>query len=101
MVKWLLALLGSSFTGKVFTYFLVTVVLSIVLYNFIVLFIQESMTFALTQINGVEVGSVASPSISGFAGWFLVQVKVAECFAVMVSAVSIRFVLRKIPFIKW
>jgi hypothetical protein len=101
MISWIARLISSVFTLKFFMSGVMMTIIAIVLYNGVVEIIQEVMNFALTQVNGVAVDGISSPSISGFAGWFLAQVKVPECVAVIVSMISIKFVLRKIPFLKW
>jgi len=101
MIAYLARLLGGLFGLKFFIGGVLMTILGIVLYNGVVGIIEEVMNFALAQINGVSMGSVTSPTISGFGGWMLAQLKFAECFAVIVTAVSIKFVLRKIPFLKW
>jgi len=100
MIKYLAGILGSVFTLKAFLQLVVLTVLGIIFYNLIVEVIQESMNFALAQF-GDAPGSVGTQSISGFGGWFAAQVKLPECVSVIGSAVSIKFILRKIPFIKW
>jgi uncharacterized membrane protein YhdT len=101
MLAWLSRVVGSIFGLKFFMGGVLMTVLGVVLYNALVGIVEEVMTFTVSQIGGAGVGSISSPSITGFAGWFLAQVKLPECFAVMVSAVAIKFVLRKIPFLKW
>ena len=98
---WFSRILAGMFGSKVFMSGVLMVILSIVLYNLAVEMIEESMNFALVQINGESVSGYQNPSISGFAGWFLAQVKLPEAVAVIVSCTSIRFILRKIPFLKW
>lgn len=77
--------------------------LAIGLYNLVCEIIQETLTFALNQI-----GNIASPegggagiSITGAGGWLLTQLRFPECVAFVISCVSIKFIARKIPFIKW
>ena len=101
MIALLSRLLGSVFTLKFFMSGVMMTILAVVLYNLCVTTIEEVMNFAIVQIGGAGIGSVSSPTITGFAGWFLAQIKLPECLAVMVSAVSIKFILRKIPFLKW
>lgn len=101
MIALLSRLLGSVFTLKFFMSGVMMTILAVVLYNLCVTTIEEVMNFAIAKISGQNIGSITSPTISGFAGWFLAQVKLAECLSVIVSAVSIRFLLRKIPFLKW
>lgn len=101
MIKWLASILGGVFTLKTFMGGLMMTILAVVLYNVAVEGIEEALEFAIAAAGDVEAGTVTSPTITGFAGWFIAQCKVPECFAVMVSAVSIKFILRKIPFLKW
>lgn len=101
VIAWVAKVVGSVFGLKFFMSGVLMTIIGIILYNMVVEIIEEVMNFALTQINGVSTGAVISPTISGFAGWFLTQVKLPECFAIMVTCISIRFILRKIPFLKW
>lgn len=94
-------IISAIFGVRTFLVWLITITLGVVFYNLICEVIQELLNFALSQINGTSIGSVSNPSFSGFAGWCLGQLKVPEILAVIVSAVSIKFILRKIPFIRW
>lgn len=76
-------------------------ILGIVLYNALVGIVQEVLNFALTQISGVSAGTITNPTLTGFAAWFLSSIRLPEAFAIIVTCVSIKFVLRKIPFVKW
>jgi hypothetical protein len=101
MFAWFARILGGIFGLKGFASGVMMVVLGVVLYNGVVLIVEECMNFAVAQIGGVSTGTITSPTITGFAGWFLSTIKVPESFAIMVSCVAIKFVLKKIPFIKW
>jgi len=101
MLLWLSRIISSVLGTKVFLSGVFTVIIGVVLYNLLVTTIQEIMTFSINQISGADMGSVTSPTISGFAGWFLAQIKIPECVSVIVSCVTIRFILRKIPFLRW
>lgn len=101
MIAWLARIVGSVFGLKFFLGGLLMAVLGVVLYNLAVSTIEEVFNFIIVQMAGVSADGITSPTISGFAGWFLAAVKLPECFAVMVSAVALKFVLRKIPFLKW
>jgi uncharacterized membrane protein YhdT len=59
------------------------------------------MNFAITEMNAANYGNAPTGSITGFSGWVAAACKVPECLSVIASAVSIKFILRKIPFIKW
>lgn len=101
MLGWLAKIVGSVFGLKFFMGGVLMTVLGVVLYNGLVGVVEEVMAFTVAQINGTEIGAITSPSITGFAGWFLGVMQFPECFSVIVSCVAIKFVLRKIPFLKW
>jgi len=101
MGVWFARLIGSVFGIKGFMGGLLMTIIAVVLYNLFVTTITEIMNFSLAQISGSSMGSVSSPTISGFAGWFLAQLKVPECVSVIGTTVALRFGLRKIPFLKW
>lgn len=101
MLSLLSKIFGGIISQKTLLSFIVLTVIGIIFYNLIVQVIEEIMSFTLTQINGAAYQSPTNPSISGFAGWFIAQLKIPECLAVITSAVSLKFILRKIPFLKW
>lgn len=101
MFAWLSRILAGVFSLKVFAGGLMMTIGAVVLYNIVVELIEESLNFGIAQISGVSAGGVSSPSITGFAGWFVASIKVPETFAVIVTCISLKFVLRKIPFLKW
>ncbi len=101
MLKAIYALLGGLFTFKTFMSGILMTILAIILYNLFVESTQEILNFTLAKINGVDTSGIANPSVSGFAGWAVAQLKLPEALSVIASAVSIRFLLRKIPFINW
>lgn len=101
MFQWFSRLLAGVFGLKFFMSGVYMLILGIILYNLIVEVLEEVMNFAVTQMSGVSAGTVASPTIAGFAGWFLAQIKLPEAFAVMVTCITIKFILRKIPFLHW
>ncbi len=101
MIKWLGMIVSSVFSLKTFASGALMVVLGIILYNLAVEMIEEVMNFAITTINGTEVDSITNPTFTGFVGWVLAAFKIPECIAVIISCVSIKFILRKIPFLHW
>lgn len=101
MFIWLSRIVSSVFSLKFFAGGLMMAILGVVLYNIIVEVVQETLNFGIAQISGVSSSGISSPSISGFAGWFLANIKVPETFAVIVTCVALKFVLRKIPFLNW
>lgn len=101
MLSLLSKIFGGLISQKVLLSFLVVTVLGIIFYNLVVEIIEEVMTFALSAINGADYRSMSIPSFSGFSGWFIAQIKIPECLSVVTSAVALKFILRKIPFLKW
>ncbi len=101
MFAWFSRLLAGVFSLKFFMGGLMMTIGAVVLYNLLVEVVEETLNFGLAQISGVSAEGIASPSITGFAGWFIASIKVPETFAVIVTCISLKFVLRKIPFLKW
>lgn len=101
MLRAIYALLSGVFTLKTFMGGLMMTILAIILYNLFVEATQEILNFTLSKINGVNSSEITNPSLSGFAGWAVAQLKLPEALSVIASAVSLRFLLRKIPFIRW
>lgn len=102
MFKWFSAMITGMFSMKAFMGGLFMTVLGVVLYNLAVSMIEESLDYALTEINSVSQGqSISSASISGFAGWFLANLKVPEMLSVIITCVILRWTLIKIPFFRW
>ena len=102
MFVWLSRLLGGIFGLKTFIGGLLMVIMGVILYNLCVEITEEILNFTLSQVNDVTFeGGITSPSVSGFAGWLMAQLKVPECLSVIITCVSLRFVLRKIPFLRW
>ena len=101
MIAFLARIFGGLISSKTLLSFLVLSVIGVIFYNLIVEVITEVMQFALTKAGGAEYQSITNPTFSGFAGWFIAQMKIPESVSVIGSAVALKFVLRKIPFIKW
>jgi len=101
MIKWLASIVGSIFSLKGFLSIVFMSILGIIFYNLLVEVIQEVMNFTINQLNGSGIGGVSTPTLSGFAGWCATQLKLPECVSVIGSALAIKFILRKIPFLKW
>lgn len=100
MFAWLGRLLAGVFSLKVFAGGLFMSILAIIGYNLVVEVVSEALTFALSKVSGTS-GSVTNPSVTGFAGWFVAQIKIPEVFAVITTFVLLKWTLRKIPFLRW
>lgn len=101
MIAWLARLLSGVFTLKMFMGGLFMTILAISGYNLVVEIVAEVLEFSLGQMSTIEGGTAPTASITGFAGWFLSCLKVPEMFSVIVTFVSMKFILRKIPFLRW
>lgn len=75
----------------------------IFVYNLIVDVVQEALTWALTQAGSIPVpeGHSSVFAFTGFVGWFMSVLKLPECMSFIISMVTLKFLLRKIPFLKW
>lgn len=101
MFAWFARLLSGVFTLKVFMGGLFMTILAIIGYNLIVEVVSESLEFAVSKISGQTINGVTNPSVTGFAGWFIGQIKIPEVFAVITTFVLLKWTLRKIPFLRW
>jgi hypothetical protein len=101
MFAWLGRILGGIFTFKTFLSVIFMTILGVIFYNLACDVIEEILNFAVSHISGSPSGVVTNPTFSGFAGWVISNLKIPECVAIMVTCVSIRFVLTKIPFLHW
>ncbi len=101
MFAWFGRVLGGIFGLKTFLNVVFMAVLGIIFYNLACDIIEEVLNFTLSNISGSPQGTITSPSFSGFAGWVISNLKIPECVSVVVSCVSIRFILTKIPFLHW
>lgn len=101
MFAWLGRILGGIFTLKTFFSVIFMTIIGIIFYNLACEIIEEILNFTVSHISGSPQGVITNPSFSGFAGWVISNLKIPECVAVIVSCVSIRFILTKIPFLHW
>jgi hypothetical protein len=101
MFAWLGRIVGAVYGLKGFMGVLFMSIIGIIFYNLVVGLIGEALNFVVSEMNGTAYGTVTSPSISGFAGWALSELKIPECIGIITSFVAIKFVLRKIPLLRW
>lgn len=104
----LTAFLVSAFTalfGSWKSVLLVTLLAfgAIALYNLCVDIIEEILNFVVAYMQGIHnpEGAPSGGSIAGVGGWLLIKLRVPECLAFIISCISLKFIARKIPFIKW
>jgi hypothetical protein len=101
MLKWLANIVGSIFGLKAFIGGLFLSALAIILYNLGVEAIEEILNFTIAKVSGQNYGEFTNPSVTGFVGWVIAQLKLPECLSVIASCVAVRWMLRKIPFLRW
>lgn len=81
--------------------FLFITVIGIILYNVATELIIELMNFGMSKVSTVTAGATGiNPvySFSGVAGYLASHLLIPQCLAIMVSFVSLRFMLGFIPF---
>lgn len=96
------AFLSSLLSIRALMYFLIVTVIGVVLYNLTVDIVTEVENFALSRLSGVSSPTMPSlGSISGFAAWIAGELKINQCISVVTSVISLKWILRKIPFLHW
>lgn len=101
MIAWLAGIIGSVFTLRTFLAGLFMTIIGIVIYNLAVEMFIEVANFAVSKAGSLASPGAAIESITGFAAWFCMLMRVPECVSVLTSTVVLKFLLRKIPFLKW
>ena len=107
LIAWAASIIAKLFTDKVLGWialklllvFLFTVVVPIVLNNFLYDIIEIVMNFATSQAGGASSVNGAM-NFTGFAAWLIDCFKLAETLAVLVSALALRLALSMIPFVR-
>ena len=86
------------------TFIMVTVLgaLSIVGYNLVCEVLGEVFGWAASKAGEFTSGGLSNrASLTGLAAYFAEHLRMVECFAVVVQVVFLKFMLRKIPFLRW
>lgn len=84
---------------KVLLVALFTVVVPIILNNFVYDIMEIVFNFAGGQAAGAS-SMTGSMSFTGFLAWLIEQFQLAQCLAVFVSALLLRLCLSMIPFVR-
>ncbi|SRR6266540_101479 len=84
---------------KVIMVFLFTVIVPLILNNFLYDIIDIVMNFANDQSGGVSSLNGAM-SFSGFSAWLIQIFRISEVLSVFVSALVLRLALSMIPFVR-
>ncbi len=80
---------------------LIVVAIPLILYNLTCDIIQEVMNFAISQISSSNAGESPTIQLTGLVGWIAQQFQFPECLSVIISITMLKFILRKIPFLRW
>lgn len=77
--------------------------LGVYFYNLVSGILQELLAFVTSQASSVGSipGQAQTYAFTGFAGYMLSVLKIPECMAFIISVITIKFLMRKIPIIKW
>lgn len=87
---------------KTFLGVLVTGVVGVLIFNVAVDLIEAGLTWVLSAMGGVtNPGLPESGSITGLAAYLAGHLKVVECIGLVCSVVLLKWMVVKIPFLKW
>lgn len=104
LAGWLGAALTALFAGwRVFLVVGFMSFLTVYFYNLASDIISEVLTWVTTQAGAQQLqqGQTSIFNFTGFLGYMLGALKVPQCMSFIISMVALKFLLRKIPFIKW
>lgn len=103
VAKAIVTALGTLFSSwKIFLGTTLCTIGFVFFYNMIVDLFQEICDFGVASISDVSVsGSGTTYQMVGLAGYIGTQLRIPECVAFIVSIILAKWLLRKIPFIKW
>lgn len=79
-----------------------TVILPVVLYNFVMQLLLEYLTWVSSKMSAIQTGGVQVTMISltGLGAWLAIQLKLPEAFALILAAVKVRLILNTLPGVK-
>lgn len=83
---------------KVVLVALFTIVTPIILNNF--LYDTMQIIFDLASAQSAAATASGNMTFTGFAAWLIHKFRIAECFAVIMSALMLRITLNSIPFVR-
>jgi len=102
-IRALILSLGTLFSGwKLFFGALITTILGVVLYNLIADILEEGLAFVTASIDGVT-GQLPSLSLQfvGLGAWLAHAVQLEDQIALAVTFIGLKWLVVKIPFVKW
>lgn len=76
---------------------------AIAIYNVFVELLETMLNFAVSLYGTAEAptGSQTLFQFTGLLGYFLSCFKIPECVAFIISMITIKFIMRKVPFLRW
>lgn len=87
---------------KTFLGVLVTGLVGVLMFNVAVDLIEAGLSWVLSAMGGVaNPGLPESGSITGLAAYLAGHLKVVECIGLVCSVVLLKWMMVKIPFLKW
>ena len=104
IAAWLAAALTGVFGGwEVFLAGGFLTFLGVALYGLFLYGVNDILTYLLSQLQSINAPASAPGAISftGFAGWFFTMFQVPACLAFTIDIIVLKFIMRKIPLIKW
>ena len=78
---------------RIMLYTLFTIVLPVVLFNVFIKIQTEILTYISTQLNAADPIQNAVIELTGLGAWFADNLQLQACLSVILSAVSLRFML--------
>jgi len=70
-------------------------------WDLIILFFQSVFSKIISLVGSMVGQDAITLQFQGVTAYFMLHLKFAECLAVILSVYLMKFLVRKIPFIKW
>lgn len=77
--------------------------LGVVLYNVAASLVGDTLTWVMGQVAALEVGDLPNGwvQLTGLGAWLAEQTYLDDQIGIAITAVSMKWVVMKIPFLKW
>lgn len=87
---------------KTFLGVLVTGLVGVLIFNVAIDLIEAGLTWVLSSLGNVsDPGLPGSSSITGLGAYLAMHLKLVECVGLVCSVVLLKWMVVKIPFLKW
>ena len=85
------------------TWAITTFIVSMIagLWNKLTEFFAFVLDWGLAQVSALGGPDTVVVEYTGLAAWFAIHLKFPECLTIMFTCLSIKWILRKIPVIRW